>query len=101
MREQTRQSEEMELIASENYVSKAVLEAMAAGKPVIVQDTGFSKVLPVGDGILIFTTLDEAVSAIHEVEENYQQHSQSALVIAKEYFCSDKVLSNLLDKCNF
>jgi len=28
-REETRQSEEMELIASENYVSKAVLEAMA------------------------------------------------------------------------
>lgn len=73
---------------------------LAAGKPVIVQDTGFSKVLPVGDGILTFTTLDEAVSAIHEVEKNYQQHSQSALVIAKEYFCSDKVLSNLLDKCN-
>jgi hypothetical protein len=71
---------------------------LAAGRPVIVQDTGFGKVLPVGEGILTFGTMDEAVVAILEVEENYQKHANAARAIAKAYFDSDKVLSRLLEE---
>ncbi len=71
---------------------------LAAGRPVIVQDTGFTAVLPVGEGILPFTTVEEAVAAIHEVEGNYAWHAKSARAIAEEYFDSDKVLSRLINK---
>jgi hypothetical protein len=71
---------------------------LAAGKPVVVQDTGFSDVLPVGEGILAFTSMEEAVKRIREVENNYEQHSRAARAIAEEYFDSDKVLSALLEE---
>lgn len=70
---------------------------LAAGRPVVVQDTGFTAVLPVGKGILPFTTVEEAVAAIHEVEGNYAKHAKAARAIAEEYFDSNKVLSRLLD----
>lgn len=70
---------------------------LAAGKPVVVQDTGIPGVLPVGQGILVFTTLEEAASAIREVEADHARHSTAARAIAEEYFDSDKVLTRLLE----
>jgi len=70
---------------------------LAAGKPVVVQDTGFGSVIPAGEGIVSFSTLDEAVSAIDTVESNYRKHAHAAREIAEEYFNSDKILKRLLD----
>src|SRR5262249_43987906 len=47
---------------------------MAMGKPVILQDTGFSDWLPTGEGVLAFTTMDEAVQAIALLNANYEHH---------------------------
>ncbi len=71
---------------------------LAAGRPVIVQDTGFSAILPVGEGILPFKTLEEAMAAIHELEGNYARHAQAARAIAAEYFDADKVVKRLIDE---
>jgi hypothetical protein len=71
---------------------------LAAGRPVVVQDTGFGPVLPVGEGIVPFRTLDGAVAAIQEVEADYVRHAQAARAIADEYFDSDKVLTRLVDE---
>ncbi len=71
---------------------------LAAGRPVVVQDTGFAPVLPVGEGILAFQNIEEAVAAIHEVEDNYTRHAEVARDIAEEYFDSDKVLSKLIER---
>lgn len=71
---------------------------LAAGRPVVVQETGFSKVLPTGEGLLAFTTLEEAAAAIREVEGNYTRHAKAARAFAEEYFDSDKVLSHLIDE---
>ncbi len=71
---------------------------LAAGRPVVVQDTGFSAVLPVGEGLLPFATMEEAVAAIHEVIADYPRHAQAARAIAEEYFDSDKVLSRLIEE---
>ena len=70
---------------------------LASGRPVVVQDTKFSIVLPVGEGLLPFTTMEEAVGALHEAESNYARHSKAASDIAEEYFDSDKVLSQLIE----
>src|SRR5262249_2532577 len=70
---------------------------LAAGRPVVVQDTGFSKVLPAGEGILPFLNMEEAVSGIRAVESDYNKHSKGACAIAEEYFSSDKVLTKLVE----
>lgn len=71
---------------------------LASGRPVVIQDTGLSKVFPVGEGILTFRNLEQAVAAIREVESNYHRHAKAAREIAEVYFDSDKVLSKLLNE---
>ncbi len=71
---------------------------LAAGRPVIVQDTGFSSTLPVGEGITPFTTMEEAVAAIKEVESDYARRAEAARAIAEEYFDSNKVLTRLIEE---
>jgi hypothetical protein len=65
---------------------------------VVVQDTGFAPVIPAGEGILIFQTVEEAAAGIREVEANYDQHAKAARDIAEEYFDSDKVLTRLVEE---
>ncbi|MBC8144626.1 MAG: hypothetical protein H7X80_03510 [bacterium] len=70
---------------------------LAAGRPVVTQDTGFGTVLPTGSGLFAFNTLDEAVEAIESIESDYERHSRAARDIAAEYFSSERVLPKLLD----
>jgi hypothetical protein len=70
---------------------------LASARPVVVQDTGFSKFLPTGEGLFAFSTTDEAVAAIEAVESDYERHCRAAREIAEEYFDARKVLSKLLD----
>jgi hypothetical protein len=70
---------------------------LALGVPAIVQDTGFGRVIPTGEGILSFTTMDEAVEAIERVTAEPERHSRAAVRVAEEYFDSAKVLTTLLE----
>lgn len=79
------------------WFSERSARYLAAGRPVVVQETGFSNVLPAGEGILPFTTLEEAVDGIRRVEADYARHSKAARAIAEEYFDSDKVLARLVE----
>ena len=69
---------------------------LAAGRPVVVQDTGFRDTLPVGEGLLSFTAMAEAVAAIRDVEACYSRHAAAARRIAEAYFDADKVLTRLV-----
>lgn len=69
---------------------------LASGRPVVVQNTGFSDFIPTGEGILAFTTLEEALEGIEKIEADWDRHSKAARTLAKEYFDSDKVLDNIL-----
>jgi hypothetical protein len=71
---------------------------LASGRPVILQDTGYSGWLPVGEGLLAFRTLDEAVEAIEAVNTDYERHRRAARAIAEEFFDARTVLSGLLDR---
>jgi hypothetical protein len=70
---------------------------LAAGRPVITQDTGFGTVLPTGEGLFAFNTTDEALAAFESVESDYARHSRAARAIAEEYFRAETVLQRLLD----
>jgi hypothetical protein len=65
---------------------------LAAGKPVVTQETGFSKALPTGLGLFAFHTLEEILPAIEAINSDYQKHSLAAKEIAAEYFDAKKVL---------
>lgn len=71
---------------------------LASGRPVVLQDTGFSRFLPVGEGLLAFNTKEEASAAIQMVEQDYDRHSQAALGVAREHFDSDRVLSRMINE---
>jgi len=69
---------------------------LAAGRPVIVQDTGAGRYIPTGRGLLTFSDLEGAVAALTGVESDYATHAAAARALACEYFDSDRVLSRLL-----
>lgn len=71
---------------------------LAAGRPVIVQDTGFTDVIPAGEGILAFTDFNEAVDGIREVEADYARHARAARELAGTYFHSNHVLTSLVER---
>jgi hypothetical protein len=70
---------------------------LAAGRPVVVQDTGFSKVLPTGEGIVAFTNMEEAVAGIQSIESDYERHSRAARQIAEEWFDANRVLEQFVN----
>ncbi len=70
---------------------------LAAGKPVVVQDTGWSEHLPSGDGALAFRTQEDALAAIAKVSANYEHHCQAARDYAKKYFDAPVVCAELLE----
>ena len=70
---------------------------LAAGRPVVSQDTGFGNVLPTGEGLFAYETTDEAVAALEAIEANYARHSAAARSIAQEFFRAETVLARLLD----
>jgi hypothetical protein len=70
---------------------------LASGRPVLARDTGIKHLYPTGEGLLTFSTLDEAVAGVEEINGNYARHCTAAREIAEEYFDSDKVLRKLLN----
>jgi hypothetical protein len=71
---------------------------LAAGRPVVLQNTGFDRVLPTGTGIKVFTDLEEAGLAIRQIEASYEDHAKAARKIATEFFDSDKILHDLVQE---
>lgn len=69
---------------------------LAAGRPVITQDTGFGTVLPTGEGLFAFSTMDEILLAFERVNADYERQSRAAREIAEEYFRAERVLGRLL-----
>jgi hypothetical protein len=72
---------------------------LASGRPVVIQDTGFSDFLPSGIGLLPYRTVDEAVAAIRNLNGNYDAHCAAARAVAEEFFDARQVLTDLLHRC--
>jgi hypothetical protein len=71
---------------------------LASGRPVIAQETGWSRWLPRGEGAFPFTTAEEVLTALDLINADYPRHSRAARTLAEEYFASDKVLTRLLQQ---
>jgi hypothetical protein len=78
------------------WFSERSAQYLAAGRPVIMQETGFSNALPTGAGLFGFATLNEAVAAVEAVNADYDGQRRAAREIAREFFDAEKVLRKLL-----
>lgn len=78
------------------WFSERSAQYLAAGRPVITQDTGFSNTLPTGRGLFAFTTMDDILAAIESLNSDYEAHCRAAAELAREYFNYDVVLKRLL-----
>jgi hypothetical protein len=71
------------------------------GKPVVVQDTGFSKVYPTGEGIWAFDSVDSAAAAIDSINADYKRQCEAARAAAEQHFRAEDVLTRLLRDAGF
>jgi hypothetical protein len=69
---------------------------LAAGRPVVTQDTGFDRVLPTGEGLFAFNTMGEVLAAFDAIRSDPERHRGAARAIADEYFRAEAVLGKLL-----
>ena len=80
------------------WFSDRTVRYLASGRPVLVQDTGFSANLPVGEGLLAFTDLDGAVDGAERIAADYEHHRRAARAVAEAHFDSDTVLPRFLEE---
>lgn len=84
--------------SNSGWFSDRTVRYLASGKPALVQDTGFSENYPVGEGLLAFSSLDEAVAGAASIARDYERHCQAARRLAEDRFDSDKVLGDLVER---
>jgi glycosyltransferase involved in cell wall biosynthesis len=73
---------------------------LAAGRPVITQDTGFPNILPTGEGLFAFAGMQDVLSAVEAINGDYERHSRAAAQIGRECFSHDVVLGAMLSHLN-
>ncbi len=78
------------------WFSDRAVTYLAAGRPVITQDTAFGNILPTGHGLFSFATMDELCAAVEKINAGYEKHSRAARELAREFFSHEVVLGKML-----
>lgn len=86
------------VVSRSGWFSERSAAYLASGRPVLIQETGFSDWLPAGAGVLAFKTPEEVCAGIEEINRRYEFHCQAARAIAAEYFDARHVLPHLLER---
>jgi hypothetical protein len=89
----------LEVKSRSGWFSDRTAAYLATGKPVIVQDTGFSEFLPCGEGLFAFRTEDDVVAVVDTIKLDYERHCRAARAVAERDFDSDKLLGDALRQC--
>ncbi len=71
---------------------------LAAGRPVITQETGFSNVLPTGSGLYGWESTDDILAAVDAIDADPTRARHDAQEIARNYFAEDVVLASLMER---
>jgi hypothetical protein len=79
------------------WVSDRTVRYLASGRPALVQDTGIGERYPIGEGLLSFRTLEEAVAGAEAIAADYRGHARAARALAEDHFDSDRVLGRFLE----
>jgi hypothetical protein len=90
-------AQEVYVATGSGWFSDRTVRYLASGKPVLIEDTGFSRNYPVGEGLVAFSSTDSALCGAHRITRNYSEHAMAAREIAETYFDSHIVLTKLID----
>ncbi|MGO9489115.1 MAG: hypothetical protein ACLQBB_08840 [Solirubrobacteraceae bacterium] len=71
---------------------------LAAGRPVVVRETGAGSWLPTGEGVLTFDDLDGAVEGLERIRNNLPKYSQAARETTERVLHYRVVLPRLLEQ---
>jgi hypothetical protein len=91
-------AQQMYVATRSGWLSDRSVCYLASGKPVLAQDTGLRDHYPVGEGLLTFSTVEEAAAGVEQIERDYERHSAAARALAEEHFDARKVLARLLEQ---
>jgi hypothetical protein len=80
------------------WFSDRTTRYLASGRPVLVQETGFSRHLPSGEGLVPFRDVEEAAAGARRIVADYPAHCAAARVVAERCFDSDAVIGRLLEE---
>ena len=86
------------VVSRSGWFSERTACYLASGRPAVVQDTGFSDWLTTDAGVMPFTGVEEAVANLAAVNRNYDHHCRQARAVAEQYFDSNRVLKDLIDR---
>src|SRR4029077_8046293 len=86
------------VVSRSGWFSERSTAYLASARPVVVQETGYSDWLPVGDGVVSFRSREEALAGIEKINSRYHHHCKAAREIAEEFFDASKLLPLLLEK---
>jgi hypothetical protein len=87
------------VVSRSGWFSERTAAYLALGRPALVEDTGFAQWLPVGEGLLAFRTVDEAVAGLDELQRRPELHARAARAVAEAAFDARQLLPRLLDEC--
>ncbi len=88
------------VVSNSGWFSERSAGYLASGKPVVLQETGYSDIIETGRGLFSFQSPDEAIAAIAKINSDYAMHCGYAREIAEAFFNSDKVLTSMLNRLN-
>lgn len=74
------------------WFSDRTAHYLASGRPALVQETGFSRHLPTGAGLISFSNMEEALAGAESIATGYESHARAARDLAVNFFSSDAVL---------
>lgn len=80
------------------WVGDRTLCYLASGRPALVESTAPSRFDFGDEGVIRFTSLDEAVAGVRAIESNYDLHARRAREIAAEHFDAADVARALLER---
>ncbi len=86
------------VVSRSGWFSERSAAYLASGRPVLLQDTGFSDWLPTGTGAVAFTSPEEALAGIEAINSRYRRHGEAARALAKQYFDAREVLPRLIER---
>jgi hypothetical protein len=77
------------------WFSDRTVRYLASGRPALVQDTGFTQNYPAGEGLLAFSSVEEALDSAERIVRDYDDHCRAARQLAEAVFDSGRVIRQL------
>lgn len=69
---------------------------LATGRPVVLQDTGFSSHLPCGEGLFAVSSVEQAAAALDEIMSDYPRQARAARELAESYLDARLLMARVL-----